>query len=191
MTAANSDLKTWADVEREAKKRPLKVAVTGFGSPDDITVNYFIGKGLKLISVPFAKPGERYTSVLGGHADLLYEQLGDVRTFLDSHQMQPVIIFYDQRFDVFPNVPSSKELGYDISLPQRRAVIMKAGTDPAKVKVISDALAKVAASAEYKQYLKDQYATDDSYLPAGEAQKVMEDDLAHMKKIASQAMAKK
>jgi tripartite-type tricarboxylate transporter receptor subunit TctC len=191
MTAANSDLKTWADVEREAKKRPLKVAVTGFGSPDDITVNYFIGKGLKLISVPFAKPGERYTSVLGGHADLLYEQLGDVRTFLDSHQMQPVIIFYDQRFDVFPTVPSSKELGYDISLPQRRAVIMKAGTDPAKVKVISDALAKVAASAEYKQYLKDQYATDDSYLPAGEAQKVMEDDLAHMKKIASQAMAKK
>jgi tripartite-type tricarboxylate transporter receptor subunit TctC len=191
MTAANSDLKTWADVEREAKKRPLKVAVTGFGSPDDITVNYFIGKGLKLISVPFAKPGERYTSVLGGHADLLYEQLGDVRTFLDSHQMQPVIIFYDTRYDAFPSVPASKELGYDISLPQRRAVIMKAGTDPAKVKVISDALAKVAASAEYKQYLKDQYATDDSYLPAAEAQKVMEEDLAHMKKIASQAMAKK
>src|SRR6185437_10973735 len=54
MTAANGNLKTWADVEREAKTKTLKVAVTGFGSPDDITVNYFIGKGLKLISVPFA-----------------------------------------------------------------------------------------------------------------------------------------
>ena len=55
-------------------------------------------------------------------------------------------------------MPASKELGYDITLPQRRAVIVKAGTDPAKIKVLADALAKVAASAEYKQYLKEQYA---------------------------------
>ncbi len=192
MTAANGNLKTWPDVEREAKTRALKVAVTGFGSPDDITVNYFIGKGLKLISVPFANPGERYTAVLGGHADLLYEQLGDVRSFIDSKQIQPVIVFSEKRFDVFPNVPASKELGYDITLPQRRAVIVKAGTDPAKIKVISDALAKVAASAEYKQYLKDQYAsTDDSYFPAQQAQKVMEEDLDQMKRIAAQTMAKK
>src|SRR6478736_10428511 len=102
MTATNSNLKTWADVEREAKTRPLKVAVTGFGSPDDITVNYFVARGLKLIAVPFANPGERYTAVLGGHADLLYEQLGDVRSFLDSKQIQPVIIFADKRYAVFP-----------------------------------------------------------------------------------------
>src|SRR5712671_4760957 len=163
LTATNGNLKTWADVEREARKQPLKVAVTGFGSPDEITVNFFIARGLKLISVPFANPGERYTAVLGGHADVLYEQIGDVRSFVDSKQIQPVIVFADKRFSVFPEVPASKELGYDITLPQRRAVIMKAGTDPAKVKVIADALAKVAASAEYKAYLKEQYATDDSY----------------------------
>ena len=186
MTATNSNLKTWEDVVREAKQRPLKVAVTGFGSPDDITVNYFIGKGLKLVSVPFANPGERYTSVLGNHADLLYEQLGDVRSFLDSKQMHPVIVFAERRYGAFPDVPSSKELGFDITLPQRRAVVMKAGTDPARVKVISDALAKVAASPEYKAYLKDQYATDDSYFPSQDAQNIMEEDLAQMKKYWSQ-----
>lgn len=181
MTASNSTLKTWADVEREAKTRTLKVAVTGFGSPDDITVNFFAARGLKLLSVPFANPGERYTSVLGGHADLLYEQMGDVRSFIDGKQMHPVIIFAAKRFDAFPDVPASKELGYDITLPQRRAVIMKAGTDPAKVKVISDALAKVAASAEYLAYLKQQYATDDSYFPAKEAARIMAEDLMQMK----------
>jgi tripartite-type tricarboxylate transporter receptor subunit TctC len=191
MTATNSNLKTWADVEREAKTRPLKVAVTGFGSPDDITVNYFVARGLKLIAVPFANPGERYTAVLGNHADLLYEQLGDVRSFLDSKQIQPVIIFADKRFAVFPDVPSSKELGFDITLPQRRAVIMKAGTDPAKVKVISDALAKVAASPEYKTYLQEQYATDDSYFAAADAAKIMEEDLAQMKRYAAETAAKK
>ena len=191
MTATNGNLKTWADVEREAKTRPLKVAVTGFGSPDDITVNYFVARGLKLIAVPFANPGERYTAVLGGHADLLYEQLGDVRSFLDSKQIQPVIIFAEKRFAVFPDVPASKELGFDITLPQRRAVIMKAGTDPAKVKVISDALAKVAASPEYKAYLQEQYATDDSYFAAQDATKIMEEDLAQMKRYAAQTAAKK
>jgi len=191
MTATNGNLKTWADVEREAKTRPLKVAVTGFGSPDDITVNYFVARGLKLIAVPFANPGERYTAVLGGHADLLYEQLGDVRSFLDSKQIQPVIIFAEKRFNVFPDVPASKELGFDITLPQRRAVIMKAGTDPAKVKIISDALAKVAASAEYKTYLQEQYATDDSYFAAADAAKIMEEDLAQMKRYAAETAAKK
>ena len=191
MTATNGNLKTWGDVEREAKTRSLKVAVTGFGSPDDITVNYFVARGLKLIAVPFANPGERYTAVLGGHADLLYEQLGDVRSFLDSKQIQPVIVFADKRYAAFPDVPASKELGFDITLPQRRAVIMKAGTDPSKVKVISDALAKVAASPEYKAYLKEQYATDDSYFAAADAAKIMEEDLAQMKRYAAETAAKK
>src|SRR5215211_5797955 len=126
LTAANGKLKTWADVEKEAKQRQLKVAVTGFGSPVEITVNYFVARGLKLVSVPFANPSERYTSVLGGHADILYEQIGDVRSFVDGKQMQPVIVFSEKRFNAFPDVPASKELGYDITLPQRRAVIMKA-----------------------------------------------------------------
>ena len=191
LTSSTGNLKTWADVEREAKTRTLKVAVTGFGSPDDITVNFFIARGLKLVAVPFANPGERYTSVLGGHADLLYEQIGDVRSFVDSKQIQPVIIFAEKRFGVFPDVPASQELGYDITLPQRRAVIMKAGTDPAKVKVISDALAKVAASAEYKAYLKEQYATDDSYFPSQDAARIMEEDLNQMKRLGGPGAAKK
>jgi tripartite-type tricarboxylate transporter receptor subunit TctC len=190
LTAVNGPLKTWADVEREAKVRPLKVAVTGFGSPDEITVNFFVARGLKFIPVPFANPSERYTAILGGHADVLYEQIGDVRSFVDSKQIQPVIVFADKRFSVFPDVPASKELGYDITLPQRRAVIMKAGTDPQKVKQISDALAKVAASPEYKAYLKEQYATDDSYFATEESLKIMEDELAQMKRMVAATPSK-
>src|SRR6185312_14542493 len=89
--AENSPMKTWADVEAEAKKRPLKVAITGFNSPDDLSVSYFAARGMKLQPVPYAKPGERYTSIIGGHADLLYEQAGDVRNFVDSKQIRPEI----------------------------------------------------------------------------------------------------
>ena len=182
--AENSPLKTWKDVEAEAKKRTLKVGVTGFGSADDLHVIYFNGKGLKLISVPFPKPSERYTAILGGHADLLYEQLGDVKSFLDGKQMRPVLIFADQRFPAFKDVPTGKELGYSIIINQFRAVVLKKGTDPQRVKAVSDALAKVAASDDFKAYLKDQYADDNSYIPASGAVAFMKHELETMQKYA-------
>ena len=178
------DLATWKDVEREAKKRPLKVAITGFGSPDDMHVNYFAQRGLKLVSVPFAKPGERYTAIIGGHADILYEQLGDVKSFLVSKKMRPVILFAESRFPVFSDVPSSKELGYDIIINQFRAVMMRAETDPARVKVISDALAKAAATDDYKAYLVDQYADPASFIPAAGALAFLKSELGKMRRFA-------
>lgn len=181
---AAENLKTWADVEREAKKRPLKVGITGFGSPDEMHVEYFNKKGLKLVAVPFAKPAERYTAILGGHADILYEQLGDVKSFLDSGKMRPVIVFAEKRFPAFKDVPSSKELGHAIVINQFRAVMMRAGTDPKRVKVISDALAKAAATDDYKKYLADQYADADSFIPAAGALKFLGGELQTMRKFA-------
>ncbi len=181
--AQDSPMKTWADVEKAAKARPLKVAVTGFGSPDDITVNYFGAKGLKLDSVPYAKPGERYTSIIGGHADLLYEQAGDVRNFVDTKQIRPVIFFYGRTVGDFPAVPLSTALGYNITLPQFRVILVKAGTDPARVKLLSDALAKAARSADFKAYLKDQYADDASFVPAAQSIPYMQGWLEDARKI--------
>lgn len=183
-TAENSNLKTWADVEREARNRQLKVAITGFGSPDDMHVQYFVAKGLKLVAVPFPKPAERYTAILGGHADILYEQLGDVKSFLDGKQMRPVILFAESRFPVYKDVPTGKELGHDIIINQFRAVILRTGTDPARVKLISDALAKAAASDDYKAYLKDQYADEASFIPAGGALAFMKRELESMRRFA-------
>lgn len=184
MVAENSPLKTWKDVEAEARKRPLKVGVTGFGSADDLHVIYFTAKGLKMQSVPFAKPAERYTSVLGGHADLVYEQLGDVKSFLDGKQMRPVVIFADKRFPAFSNVPTGKELGHDIIINQFRAVVMKAGTDAARVKAVSDALATVAGTDDYKAWLKDQFADANSFVPAASAAAFMKGELDAMRKYA-------
>lgn len=181
--AENGPFKTWADVEKAAKERPLKVAVTGFDSPDDISVNYFVAKGLKLNSVPYAKPGERYTSILGGHADLLYEQAGDVRNFVDTKQIRPLILFYGTKVAAFPDVPVSTALGYNITLPQFRVVLVKAGTDPAQVKLLSDAIAKAARSPEFKAYLKEQYADDDSFISGAEATKFMQGWLEDAKKV--------
>ena len=182
--AEASPLKTWKDVETEARKRPLKVGVTGFGSADDLTVIYLNGKGLKFQSVPFPKPAERYTAILGGHADVLYEQLGDVKSFLESKQMRPVIIFSDARFPAYKDVPVGREVGHDIVINQFRSIVMKAGTDPRRVQAVSDALAKIARTDDYRAWLKDQYAEEDSFIPAAGAAAFMKKELDTMRKYA-------
>jgi tripartite-type tricarboxylate transporter receptor subunit TctC len=173
----------WKAVEAAAKTQPLKVAISGFGSPDDITVKYLVSKGLKLTAVPFANPGERYSALLGGHVDLLYSPSGNVVSFVNGKQMRPVVFLNAERLADFPQTPTSKELGYDITLPQRRAVIIKAGTDPARVAILSEALARAVATAKYKTYLKDSFASEASYVPTRETLPLMRRDLEDMQRI--------
>ena len=165
----DSPWKTWADVEAAARSAPLRVAVTGFGSPDEFTVNFFRNRGLKLEAVPFAEPGIRYSSVVGGQSDLVYEQAGDIRSFLDGKQIRPILFFSDKPFEAYPDIAYSKKLGYDVKLPQFRVIIAKAGTSPAQVKVLADAIKKVGTAPEFNAYLKQQLGEPQSFIPADQA----------------------
>jgi tripartite-type tricarboxylate transporter receptor subunit TctC len=181
--AENGRFKDWAQLEKEARAKPktLKVATLGFGSVDDMTLNYLDSKGIHVVQVPYAKPSERYVSVIGGHVDALYEQAGDVRQFIVNKQVKPVIIFARQRLTAFKDVPCSTELGFNVTLPQFRSYVVKAGTPPDRVKMLSDAMAKVCATDEYRKFLEEQFAASDSFVPADKAQAFMQAQLADMK----------
>lgn len=184
--ADNSRFKSWADFEKEAKANPgtLKVATLGFGSVDDFTLKYMESKGIKVVQVPFSKPSERYVSILGGHADALYEQAGDVGQFLKSKQMRPLMIFGEKRHPAFKDTPSSFELGYQVALPQFRSIVVRADTPPERVSALSAALAKAAATNEFKKFLADQFASPDSYIDAAGSRKFIKQQLDDMKKFS-------
>lgn len=179
---ADSRFKTWADFEKEAKEKPgtLKVATLGFGSVDDFSLKSLDGKGTKVVQVPFAKPAERYVSILGGHADALYEQAGDVGQFIRNNQMRPLMIFGTARHPAFLDTPTSSELGYNVSLPQFRAIVVRAGTPAGHVKSLSDTLAKVAATEDFKKFLVEQYADPNSFIAADKAGAYLEAQLKDM-----------
>jgi tripartite-type tricarboxylate transporter receptor subunit TctC len=186
-----SKWQTWQDLAATAKQQPLKTAVLGFGSADDITTQYLDKRGFKFEPIPYAEPELRYTSILGGNADVLYEQTGDVRSYFDGGKIRPLIFFYPHRLAIkqFADVPTSKELGYDVTLPQFRAIVVKAGTDPKIVQTLSDELAKVAQSSEFKAYLDQQYADPDSYVPMEKARGLMDSWLAQAKDILASMKA--
>jgi tripartite-type tricarboxylate transporter receptor subunit TctC len=185
LVAKDSPYKTWDDFAKAAKASPgkLKVATVGFGSVDDFTLKHLDSKGgVKVVQVPFSKPNERYVSILGGHADALYEQGGDVASFLKSGEMRPLLMFGDKRMAEFPNVPASGELGFTVSLPQFRAIVVRSATPKENIKTMSDALAKIAASDEYKAFLKESLADPDSFMPADKSADFLKKQLDDMKK---------
>jgi tripartite-type tricarboxylate transporter receptor subunit TctC len=161
--------KTFDELLEDSKKNEIKCGITGFGSPDEMHVNKFNEKGSKFRSVPFAQPGERYSSILGGHADVLVEQAGDIKNFLESKQMRPILFFAEKPQVGHESTPLASKYGVNFAISQFRSIVVRAGTDPAHVKALSAAIDKVAKSDDFKKYLVDELAFADSYIPADKA----------------------
>ena len=187
--ASESRFKTWADVEREARAKPdsITLFMAGLGIIDEVHANYLTARGIKFNVVPVPKPAERYTSILGGHGDLLYEQAGDIKSFLESGKVRPLLSLTEERFPLFRDVPTAKELGYNIWTPQIRWIFARAGTDAAQIQVLSNALERMAASDEYKNYLRSEMAAPDSFVPARNSRAYIQKTLDNVRKEAAEA----
>jgi len=175
--------RTWADVEAKAKTTELKIGVTGLGTPDELAIEQMKKRGLKLIAVPFAKPGERYASVIGGHADLVYEQAGDIRSFIDNKQMRPVLFLANEKVHPFTDVTTTNDLGMNLVLDQFRTLMMKAGTPPDRLKLLQDKTAKVGSSKEYKAFLEEGWADPKSLIVGDQAKAYIAEQIQALKSI--------
>jgi tripartite-type tricarboxylate transporter receptor subunit TctC len=154
------DLFTYA----QANPGTLRVASTGLGTVDDVTVRCLEKKGYKMTAV-YPKPHERYAAVLGGDdAEVLYEQAGDVLRYLKAAQLKPLVIFAVKRHPAFPEVPTAQELGLDVTLPYFRGIVAKTGTPAARVRVLGDAIQQAMDTPQWKTFAAAWYCAPDSFM---------------------------
>lgn len=136
----------------------LTVATSGYGTQDDVTLTLLATEGIEMTNVPFEKPAERYASAVGAHSDVIYEEPGDVAQFIASEQLKPVIVFSDERHPEFPDVPTSAELGFDISgLDNFRTIAAPAGTPGEVVARLEEAVLTATKSEEWQQFCRETY----------------------------------
>jgi tripartite-type tricarboxylate transporter receptor subunit TctC len=163
---SDSPFKTIHELLKHAQANPgkLRVAATGFGTVDDVSVRFLEKKGYKMTTVPYPKPGERYAAALGGHAEVLYEQAGDVLQYLKAGQLKPLIIFAEKRHPAFADVPTSKELGIDLTLPQFRGIVARKGTPADRIQTLGEAFHKAMDTPHWKKFAEEWYFAPDSYM---------------------------
>lgn len=157
--AKDSKIADYKGLLDAAKANPgkLRAATAGYGTLDDIAVKFLGTKGFQMVNVPFAKPGERYLSPLGGHSEVLFEEPGDVVQFLESKQYRPIVVFGEKRHPSFPDTPASGEFGHHIDLPNWRAIVTSAKVPAAALATLNAAVAKSLESAEWKKFCGETY----------------------------------
>ena len=127
-----------------ARKNPGKlIAVTaGVGSP--IHFNWEILQamtGAHFAIVPFEGGAVLTTSILGGHADVLFAALGLVRPHVESGRMKMLLL--TRKMPAYPATPTLAELGYNESLPAAWFGVYSPVGIPAEVrKILVPAIAK-------------------------------------------------
>jgi tripartite-type tricarboxylate transporter receptor subunit TctC len=143
-----------------AKANPgeITVATSGYGTQDDVTLKLLGNAGIQMENVPFQAPAERYASPIGGHTSAIYEEPGDVAQFIAAGQLTPVVVFSAERHAEFPDVPTSAELGIDISgLDNYRSIAVAAGTPDDVVAKLEAAVAAATASDDWKAFCAQTY----------------------------------
>lgn len=158
--AADSPLPNFPAFLAQAKAHPgsLRVATSGYGTLDDVTLTLLAGHGYRTLNAPFAKPEERYAAALTRRSDALFEEPGDVATHLASGQLRPLVVFAEARHAAFPDVPAIREFGLAIGdLPNFRGLAVRSRTSPDKVKVLVDALNQALASPAWQRYCAQTY----------------------------------
>jgi len=153
MVKAGSQFKTIQDVVAYAKANPGKLTIGGTGAAgyDEVLVNLWAdAAGVEVKFVPFASASEANAAVLGGHIDVLHEEVGPARALLDAKKLIPLVIFMEKRTDLYPDVPTGKELGWDITIGRWRGFAAKEGTPPEIIETLYNAFSKSMESKIYK-----------------------------------------
>ena len=149
----DSPFKTIQDVIKYAKENPgtLHFAGTAAASLDEVIVRLFAKKAkVKVKYVPFDEAQESHAAVLNGHDDLLHEEPGVVLSLLENKKLRPLIVFSEKRIERFPDVPTARELGYDITLGRWRGLSLKKGTPSEIINYLADVFKKSTEAPTYK-----------------------------------------
>ncbi len=156
MVSANNGLgvKTLDDLIAKAKEKPIGFA-TEVGSVSHLTQLYFMQlvPGTQFQVVDAGGAADKIKALLGGQLDLMYNQMGLVKDYLANGDFIALGVIADERSAFWPDVPTFKEQGVDMSFDKPYFIFFPAGTDEAIVAKAKEVVAKVAATDAYKEEL--------------------------------------
>ncbi|MCG8621029.1 MAG: tripartite tricarboxylate transporter substrate binding protein [Proteobacteria bacterium] len=152
----------WDDVVAFAKANPNGLTMANLGKVGsmELVVMHQLqdALGIQIRQVAFDKPAERYGALIGGQVDLLFEQPGDVRSFLDAGTMVPVLTFLDNRPDVFADVPTHIEAGADFdALTRFRGFYVKRGVPRDRLAFLQEACAEGFKERGYADFNRSKF----------------------------------
>ena len=183
---ADSPLKTIKDVIAEAKKRPGELTIGGTGSGQDDQIcqrKLERAAGIRLRYVPFKSGGECITALLGGHVNMIWANPPEFVPQYEAKMVRPVAVARATRMSDFPDVPTLKEIGYDVTYFFYRG-IAAAQNIPAEVAAFYENMFKrMAESSAWKEKYIKKYSLSPAWMGSKEFSKVVAQNEEESKEI--------
>ncbi len=98
-------------------------------------------QGWKLTHVPYKGSADMMTSLLGGHINVALDSTG-AAPHVAGGKARVLAVYTETRAAVWPDVPTLKELGFNIATTSPYGIGVPAATDPRVVKILHDAFKK-------------------------------------------------
>jgi len=141
--------------EAKSREKPMTYATVGVGTSGHIVTERFArAAGIKLSAVPFKGGVEVIQATIGRHVDFMSD--AGWGSAVDNEQLRLLAVAEDKRIALYPDVPTLKELGYDITANSVVGIAGPAGMDPAVVKILHDAFLEAARTPEFQRSLEVQ-----------------------------------
>ena len=153
---ADSPFKTLKDLVEFAKKSPGMVTFSGSGSNSSnnlAQVRFDELAGIKTTYIPFSGTGPAVTAVLGKQTQAGFNYAPSA--IAHAGKMRMLAVASEKRMPAFPDVPTFRELGYDVVGGAYRGLAVPKSTPEDLRQKVSDIISRINADPSFRKKMED------------------------------------
>jgi tripartite-type tricarboxylate transporter receptor subunit TctC len=151
----------------KAQAKGITVANSGVGSHTHISsAALFHAAGADVVDVPFGA-AQVVPSLLAGQVDATVQLPAALSEHAKSGGIRLLAALAPQRDPGFPDVPTAREQGFDVSLEAWRGIAVPKGTPKAVIAALEEAIRKTVTTEEFKT-ANERLGVRAAFMPAGE-----------------------
>jgi putative tricarboxylic transport membrane protein len=151
----DSKFRTFNELIEAAKREPNAI-ITGIASATGTArlLLYHLEKetGARFKYVSFKSGADAMTAVLGNHVHLTTENVSEVYGAVEAKKLRILAVPAERRLPGLPDVPTLKELGYNIHVGGGRGFAMPAGVPREAAAMMEAALERAHKSPQWQEY---------------------------------------
>jgi tripartite-type tricarboxylate transporter receptor subunit TctC len=135
----------------KAKSGQMSYSTSGIYGALHMPMEMFLhAANLKMRAVHTNGGGPAITILLGGHVEMTVGGPAAIASHVKAGRLRPIVGWGAKRHEAFPQVPTFKELGYDIEYYIWAGVFAPKGTPEPVMKTVRDAVRKAVNDPDFK-----------------------------------------
>jgi tripartite-type tricarboxylate transporter receptor subunit TctC len=150
--------KTLGEFVADAKKRPGQLIYSSsglYGALHLPTALFMKASGVQMKHLPTAGGGPAITAILGNNSQVLVSSIAAANAQMKAGKLRPLASFGARRAPALPDVPTMKELGYDVEFYLWVGLFAPKGTPAPVIFAWREASKKAAANGEFHAAMKN------------------------------------